>query len=53
MNTYKYHRFPLDIIGYTARLYCRSNLRLSGFENLLVERGAWCPDRALWRAQMI
>ena len=39
MNTYKRHRFPLDIISYAVWLYYRLNLSHRDIEDLLAERG--------------
>ena len=44
MNTYKHHRFPLEVISYAVWLYYRFNLshrRDAGplIEGLLAERG--------------
>ena len=39
MNTYKRHRFPLDIISYAVWLYYRFNLSHRDIEDLLAERG--------------
>ena len=39
MNTYKRHRFPLDIISYTVWLYFRFNLSHRDIEDLLAQRG--------------
>jgi putative transposase len=39
MNTYKRHRFPLDIISYTVWLYYRFNMSHRDIEDLLAERG--------------
>ena len=39
MNTYKHHRFPLDIISYALWLYYRFNLSHRDIEDLLAERG--------------
>ena len=39
MNTYKRHRFPLDIISHAVWLYYRFNLSHRDIEDLLAERG--------------
>ena len=39
MNTYKRHRFPLEIISYAVWLYYRFNLSHRDVEDLLAERG--------------
>ena len=39
MNTYKWHRFPPDIISYAVWLYYRFNLSHRDIEDLLAERG--------------
>ena len=39
MNTYKYDRFPLDIISYAVRSYYRSNLDHRDLQDPLAERG--------------
>jgi putative transposase len=39
MNTYKWHRFPADIISYAAWLYYRYNLSHRDIQDLLAERG--------------
>lgn len=39
MNTYKHHRFPLEIISYAVWLYFRFNLSHRDVEDLLAERG--------------
>ena len=39
MNTYKRHRFSLDIISYAVWLYHRFNLSNRDIEDLLAERG--------------
>ena len=38
MNTYKRHRFPVDIISYAVWLYYRFNLSYRDIEDLLAER---------------
>jgi putative transposase len=56
MNTYKRHRFPLDIISYAVWLYYRFNLSHRDIEDLLAERGItvsyetirlWYPKHSL------
>ena len=39
MNTYKRHRFPLNIISYAVWLYYKFNLSHRDIEDLLAERG--------------
>jgi putative transposase len=39
VNTYKRHRFPLDIISYAVWFYHRFNLSNRDVEDLLAERG--------------
>jgi len=59
MNTYKRHRFPLDIISSTVWLYYRFNLSYRDIEDLLAERGItvsyesirlYGKQHYLWRA---
>jgi putative transposase len=47
MNTYKRHRFPLDIISYAVRLYYRFNLSHRDIEDLLAERGITVSREAI------
>jgi putative transposase len=47
MNTYKRHRFPLDIISYAVWLYYRFNLNHRDIEDLLAKRGITVSRKAI------
>jgi putative transposase len=51
MNTYKHHRFPLDIISYAVWLCWSFNLSYRDREDLLAGRGITISRKAirLWR----
>ncbi|MDG1387436.1 MAG: hypothetical protein P8P79_03305 [Halioglobus sp.] len=47
MNTYKRHRFPLNIISYAVWLYYRFTLSHRDVEDLLAERGITVSREAI------
>jgi putative transposase len=43
--SYKRYRFPPEIIQQSIWLYVRFTLSFRDVEDLLAERGSWCPTR--------